>query len=333
MLSLKGLMSMEMPSAKRRFLLVSRNEQLVKNVIDALAEIDCELDCAHAPEAALMRLLEPALPEALLLDESCYNQKAAQLIAALREESKGKVPVLLISEMKSKGDMQLYQDGIIDDVIATNTTPLNCRLRIEIALRDMRLAADLAQSRESALLNAQHDPLTGVFNRETMLTLLFRETDRVQRMKSSLCLLLLDIDDFGHWNALFGSEPCDTLLSQVAVRIQKLLRSYDILGRPGKDEFLIALPGCSGLNALTLAERIRQEAFSAPFTLCGQNIRLSACIGITMSRGRSPVVVLREAELALQQAKGAGPETIQVFNEEALSAESAEQALGDAGGF
>ena len=58
--------------------------------------------------------------------------------------------------------------------------------------------------REAAALNAQMDRLTGVYNRETMLSMMFRETDRVQRMKSSLCVILFDIDDFGHWNLAAG---------------------------------------------------------------------------------------------------------------------------------
>jgi diguanylate cyclase (GGDEF)-like protein len=69
--------------------------------------------------------------------------------------------------------------------------------------------------REAAALNAQTDRLTGVYNRETMLAMLFRETDRVQRMKSSLCMILFDIDDFGHWNSRLGSAACDDLLCQV----------------------------------------------------------------------------------------------------------------------
>ncbi len=324
---------METPATARRFLFVTRKEALARELAATLSGFECQLDHVQSPETALARLVEAVPPEVLLIDEGCYNEKAAQLIAALREASKGQSPVLMISEMKSPGDLQPYQDGIVDDVLSANSTMLNWRFRIEIALRDMRLAAELAQAREAALLNAQHDPLTGVINRETMLTLLFRETDRVQRMKGSLSLLLLDIDDFSHWNALFGSEPCDSLLGQLAARLQKLLRSYDLLGRPGKDEFLLALPGCGGLSTLTFAERLRQEAFSAPFSVCGQNIRLTACIGIATSRGRSPVVVLREAEIALRRAKESGPETIQFFNDDALADEFDNDAFDNAGNF
>jgi diguanylate cyclase (GGDEF)-like protein len=141
--------------------------------------------------------------------------------------------------------------------------------------------------------------------------MMFRETDRVQRMNTSLCVILFDIDDFGHWNARLGTDACDDLLCQVAARASRLLRSYDLLGRAGKDEFLAALPGCSGVNAVMMAERLRMDVFSSPFRIDGEAVRLSACFGIASSMGRSPVVVLREAEQALLVAKASGPESIQ----------------------
>ena len=57
-----------------------------------------------------------------------------------------------------------------------------------------------------------------------------------------MCLVLFDIDDFGHWNSRLGVDACDELLCQVATRTAGLLRSYDVLGRLGMDKFLIALP-------------------------------------------------------------------------------------------
>jgi len=73
----------------------------------------------------------------------------------------------------------------------------------------------------------------------------------------------------------------------------------------------MALPGCSSANALLMAERLRMEVFSSPYRVGGGAIRLSACFGIANSLGRSPVVVLREAEQALLVAKATGPESIQ----------------------
>jgi diguanylate cyclase (GGDEF)-like protein len=239
-----------------------------------------------------------------------------QLLAAARAELSGRrVPIVLISDTVTKEWTDRLAEGIIDDLIPLATELAFLRTRLETVLRTHKKARELELLRDAAALNAQMDHLTGIYNRETILSMLFRETDRVQRMKSSLCMLLFDIDDFGHWNSRLGADACDELLCQVVARTTRLLRSYDLFGRVGKDEFLMALPGCSNVNAVMLAERLRLDVFSTPFVLAGEAIRLSACFGIASSLGRSPVVVLREAEQALQCAKTAGPESIQCIGD------------------
>jgi GGDEF domain-containing protein len=64
-----------------------------------------------------------------------------------------------------------------------------------------------------------------------------------------------------------------------------------------------------------LADRLRTDVFSTPFRVEGESIRLSACFGIASSHGRSPVLVLREAEQALERARQAGPENIQCYGD------------------
>jgi GGDEF domain-containing protein len=62
-----------------------------------------------------------------------------------------------------------------------------------------------------------------------------------------------------------------------------------------------------------LAERVRMDVFAYPIPSYGESLRLSACFGIASSQGRSPTVVMREAEMALHRAQEAGPESIQCF--------------------
>jgi diguanylate cyclase (GGDEF)-like protein len=206
-------------------------------------------------------------------------------------------------------------EGVIDDMILRADETAYWQLRLDMVLRTHRVTRELESLREVAALNAQLDRLTGVYNREALLDLLFRETDRVQRQNNSLCLILFDIDDFGHWNSRLGADTCDELLCHVVTRSTRLLRSYDVLGRPGMDEFLVALPGCGMNNAMMLAERLRMDVFSVPFQVAGESIRLSACFGLAASNGRSPGVVLREAEQALQRARAAGPDSMECFRE------------------
>jgi diguanylate cyclase (GGDEF)-like protein len=258
----------------------------------------------------------PHPPSLALLDVNLPGMEIGQLLAAVRSESVGRrFPIVLISDSVTQEWLDRLSEDVIDDLIPHAAASPFWRLRLDMVLRNHRRMRELEQLREAAALNAQMDHLTGIYNRETMLSILFRETDRVQRMKSSLCMVLFDIDDFGHWNSRLGADACDGLLCQVVERTQRLLRSYDVLGRVGKDEFLLAMPGCSSVNAQMLAERLRMDVFSTPFHVAAESIRLSACFGIASSNGRSPVVVLREAEQALLTAKEAGPETIQCFDD------------------
>jgi diguanylate cyclase (GGDEF)-like protein len=263
-------------------------------------------------EAALPALTAAHPPTVALIDVNLPGMEISRLLAAARAEATGRrFPIVLTSDTVTQEWIDRLAEGVIDDLAPRSIEPAFLRLRLEAVLRGHRRLRELELLREAAALNAQTDHLTGVYNRETMLSMLFRETDRVQRMKSSLCLILFDIDDFGHWNSRLGSEACDDLLCQVATRASRLLRSYDLLGRPGKDEFLMALPGCTSANAVMMAERLRVDVFCSPFHVDGDAIRLSACFGIASSLGRSPVVVLREAEQALLVAKASGPESIQ----------------------
>jgi two-component system, cell cycle response regulator len=157
------------------------------------------------------------------------------------------------------------------------------------------------------------DPLTGVYDRATLLAMLFRETDRAQRMKTALCLLLIGVeiaqDAFPRPSAPIFNE----LLRQTAERLTRQLRSYDLLGHTDEGEFLAILPGCDAADAASLAERISRCVFSRQFIVGCNAIRLTATFGIALSEGRSPIVVMREAEQALVRAKAFGPESICEF--------------------
>ncbi|HEV2486337.1 MAG TPA: GGDEF domain-containing protein [Terracidiphilus sp.] len=298
------------------FLLASPEPALLTAVEPVLIATGARVEVVLSAQAALAAMTALKLPALALLDANLPGMATGQLLAAVCAEAGGKrFPIVLISDSVTQEWTDRLSEGVIDDVILRGDETAYWQLRLDLVLRTHHLALELERLRESAALNAQLDWLTGAYNREALLALLFRETDRVQRSNSSLCLVLFDIDDFGHWNSRLGADACDELLCRVVARTTRLLRSYDVLGRPGKDEFLVVLPGCSTTNAMMLAERLRMDVFSAPFHVAGESIRLSACFGLASSNGRSPVVVLREAEQALERARGAGPESIEFFGD------------------
>jgi diguanylate cyclase (GGDEF)-like protein len=150
-----------------------------------------------------------------------------------------------------------------------------------------------------------------LLNRSGFISALFCETDRAQRMKSTLALIQIGIDD------------CNDSLSQsadeIVKRIAQLLRSYDLIGELGGGMFLLALPGCDGSSAVTLAERLRTEVFRLPVRLGSREACVAACFGVVVSGGRSPLVVMHEAELAVQRAKKNGPGFVEFSTEAARS--------------
>lgn len=294
------------------FLLASPEPALLSAMEPVFLSAGARVHVVLSANAALDAMNGANPPDLALLDSALPGMDIGQLLAAAHSDGP-RFPIVLIADTVSPEWLDRLAEGVIDDLILRDTESVYWQLRLDKVLSRYRLAQELESLREASMLNAQLDRLTGVYNREAMLANLFRETDRVQRMNSTLCLILFDIDDFGHWNSRLGSDACDELLCQVVKRTSHLLRSYDILGRPGQDEFLLALPGCTPMNAVMLAERLRLEVFAEPFRVAGEAIRLSACFGIASSQGHSPVVVLREAEMALAWAKETGPESIQSF--------------------
>ncbi|HVN94682.1 MAG TPA: diguanylate cyclase [Terracidiphilus sp.] len=314
-------------------LLASHDPVLLRTFGSLLQATGAHVEVVLSAEKALAFLGRGNQPSLFILDSRLPDMPTGQFLAAARANSTGPhLPIVLIADTVSQQWVDRLADGAIDDLILRAAEPAYWQVRIDLILRSRQMAIELESLRDTAIRNAQFDRLTGVYNRETMLSMLFRESDRAQRTNNAFCLVLLDIDDFGHWNSRLGVDACDDLLCQVASRTGALLRSYDLLGRPGMDEFLIALPACSPASAMVLGERLRVDVFAVPFRVAGEAIRLSACFGIANSRSRSPVVVLREAERALEWAKAAGPESIQCFGSQQEPAPSPVRFLSDSSG-
>jgi len=140
-----------------------------------------------------------------------------------------------------------------------------------------------------------------LLDRSEIINALFRETDRAQRMKTPLALIQIGIDDCSDGY----SQP-----EEIVERIIQLLRSYDLIGAVGRAVFLAVLPGCDGTDAILLAERLKREVFCVP-ARTGARTGPDACFGVVSSGGRSPMVVMREAELALQRARTDGPGSVE----------------------
>ena len=145
-----------------------------------------------------------------------------------------------------------------------------------------------------------------LLNRNELISALFRETDRAQRTKAPLAVIYCGICEWEGWRAQATETTVSGALQEIAERITRLLRCYDWVGQVGDGELVLLLPGCNSFNASTLAVRLNTEVFAMPQDLDRSRIRFSACFGVAVSGGRSPFVVLSDAERAYQVARSQG---------------------------
>jgi diguanylate cyclase (GGDEF)-like protein len=172
---------------------------------------------------------------------------------------------------------------------------------------------------------AHHDALTNLPNRILLQEELQRALHWVARGQK-LAVLFLDLDNFKGINDTLGHAVGDELLKAVAARLRACLRETDIVARLGGDEFVIVqTPIEEPSDAAALAKRIR-EALSAACDLGDHQIAIDTSIGIALAPndGIEPEVLLKNADMALYDAKGAGRGTSRYF-EQAMNARVTER--------
>ncbi|WP_433567846.1 diguanylate cyclase domain-containing protein [Nocardia sp. CA-151230] len=160
-------------------------------------------------------------------------------------------------------------------------------------------------SRRQLEYQATHDPLTGLANRALVLSRLAAALGTTETLPVS-SVLFIDLDGFKAINDTLGHAIGDTVLQIVAQRLQRGLRSEDIVGRIGGDEFLVLLSGRTlGDDLDTLIARLRQT-MAEPIIARGHRIQVDASIGVTdlcAGDNRTPEAVLHDADLAMYRAK------------------------------
>jgi len=165
---------------------------------------------------------------------------------------------------------------------------------------------------------ALHDLLTGLPNRALLADRLAQMAARSKRRNRSCAVMYIDLDNFKHINDSLGHDVGDTLLVEVAQRLDSVLRDGDTVGRLGGDEFVVLAEETSEpLRAELLAERVL-DVLAAPFTVDGgrRRVTVSASIGIAEGVGLDPDRILRNADVALYRAKATGRHSYVVFKPE-----------------
>jgi diguanylate cyclase (GGDEF)-like protein len=175
------------------------------------------------------------------------------------------------------------------------------------------LEAEVAE-REELILQAFHDPLTGLANRTLFHDRAHHALERVARSGKPVSVLYCDLDNLKEVNDTFGHDAGDKLLHAVAERFGGCVRKADTVARLGGDEFAILLEGGADEHvAMRLAERL-SGSLRVPFEIDGHEISAGASIGIAVGSSNDAVDdLLKKADIAMYHAKHNGKGRYEIF--------------------
>jgi diguanylate cyclase (GGDEF)-like protein len=206
--------------------------------------------------------------------------------------------------------------GLVAFLIGATMTGLACALAL-VLLRSRRRALVLVARRTGELRHqALHDALTGLPNRVLALDRAQQMLARGTRASAPIAALCIDLDRFKHVNDSFGHDGGDAVLRTVAQRLQSAIRATDSCARLGADEFVVLVESAHldagpELVAERLLEllRVPHETAAAP----GRQLPVTASVGIAVGPRESASELLRDAELAANEAKAAGGDRYVLF--------------------
>ncbi|MGB5606800.1 MAG: diguanylate cyclase, partial [Gammaproteobacteria bacterium] len=191
------------------------------------------------------------------------------------------------------------------------------KLRAEAFQEELRVVNQELLATNSDLEHmALFDSLTGLANRHLIQERLQQGIYVARREKSSVAILMVDLDRFKEVNDTLGHHVGDKLLKEVGIRLQKALREADTIGRLGGDEFAVVMPGADVEEAGKVARRL-QKTLRDSFDLQEGTFMVSASMGLAVypENGVDVGTLLKRADIAMYEAKQ-NYEGVSVYNPE-----------------
>ena len=242
--------------------------------------------------------------------------KAEHLAATIQSSSRQQREVLLRfqfdTELQTERNRKLKEANRLSEQQVKTLEQAEVWQRIAIGLfvllSVIALTYAVNQIRRNRQLHqlAMTDELTQVDNRRSILAHAQQQRLRLLQHNVPLTLLLLDIDHFKYFNDQFGHEAGDQVLMDVVQGIKSQLRSQDLIGRTGGEEFLVLLADTALVEAMTIAEQIRVAVEQLPIHGLAQS-RVTVSIGVSQLHRHDEIrEAMARADYALYQAKAQG---------------------------
>jgi len=252
-------------------------------------------------ESAL-EFLSKNSPDLILLDIIMPGIDGYQFSESIKANPKlSGTPVIFLSAMNDEESIiKGFKSGGVDFI----TKPF----RTQELLARTRTHVELKRAKEKLLQLATTDELTGIANRRYFMDRLNSEFDRAKRYESKYSLLMIDIDFFKSINDNYGHKGGDKALQSAASVMKKSLRTSDIIGRVGGEEFSVILPETDIKSALFIAERLRKKVEETAVIHNDEEILVTVSIGVSESQTGDQSVddIYIRSDSAMYKAKNNG---------------------------
>jgi diguanylate cyclase (GGDEF)-like protein len=270
--------------SKESFMPMPLGDVMTKELLKRLIE-----DCDALRRKALMS------PEAIALLERHRADLEALLeyhdVLANQETEKDKeIQTLILALEETRTELQLANE-VLQHMDKEKT----------------RLMAELEKQKQAFEQQSREDGLTKLYNRRHIDTLLAQEFERSKRFNHPFSIAIIDIDHFKKINDTFSHQVGDEVLRTVAQIFKNNLRSMDLVGRYGGEEFVIGLLETSLMRAIPIAEKLRRAVEEFNWSVVQPNLQVTISIGLAENaKMPSHEKVIAEADRKLYEAKRAG---------------------------
>ena len=298
--------------------LIAEDEKILRLRLEKLlVEMDFEVVSCKDGIEAWDAIRSENTPSILILDWMMPGMDGIEICSNVRMQTKEAYTFILL--LTSKGGQEDYVKGMeagADDYMTKPFNHIELKARLRVGKRIVELNEELLSVRDSLQKQANHDKLTGLFNRHYMSEILDREFSRSLRYKTDLSCLLLDLDYFKEINDTFGHSFGDMVLREFSACLKKNSRKSDFSFRYGGEEFMLLLPNTGITGAQNVAETIRAACDKKLYSYDTQATNVTVSIGIASVKQHQLLEskeILALADKALYRSKAEGRNRVTVY--------------------
>src|SRR5437868_9108355 len=294
---------------RARILLLEENNPAAGRILETLEPVAASIrrapSCAEAQAA-----LDPSV-ELVIASLSMSDGDPLRLVSQWRAaEATRQLPILLIAD---PGELPRLAKGLdlgANDYLVRPVDRNELLARVRTQIRRKRLQDRLHENYSHSLSLALTDELTGLYNRRYVFAHLTELMARLPEGGATTAVMMFDIDHFKQVNDRYGHPAGDDVLRELAKRAQRNVRSVDLVGRLGGEEFVVVMPETNLSGAKVVADRLRLAGCEAPFNLAanGELVPVTISIGVAITAPGEDTLegLLKRADEALYAAKNGG---------------------------